>query len=226
MTQLSTRAASFTSSITGYSCKFILNTEYHLYSGGECIIFAFEAKGRRIGVCIERSFSSATRIKVEREIQLLQAITTERIPRLPHLIGYDLESTPPLIAISWADSDKLEWIDFSPPPQTRKNILKNVTEVTLDLLEIQELGKRRDLSSSILMYLGGSAVEWITNKINRTRIHRSIQGNLPRVSVNDCTALLHRISDFHLLAFDDGPHVLVHGDLHPSNIIINKQQVE
>jgi aminoglycoside phosphotransferase (APT) family kinase protein len=226
MAQLSTRAASFASSITGYSCEFILDTEHHPYSGGECIIFAFEAKGKRIGVRIERSFSSATRIKVEREIQLLQAITTERIPRLPHLIGYDLESTPPLIATSWADGDKLEWTDFSPPPQTRKNILKNVAEVTLDLLEIQEPGKRRDLSSSVLMYLGGSAVEWITNKINRTRIRRSIQGSLPGVSVNDCTALLHRISDFHLPAFDDCPHVLVHGDLHPSNIIINNQQVE
>ncbi|KAI1770581.1 hypothetical protein F4818DRAFT_446197 [Hypoxylon cercidicola] len=120
--------------------------------------------------------------------------------------------TGPLIATSWADGDKLEWTDFSPPLQTRKNILKTIAEATLDLLKIQEPG--------------GSAAEWIRNKIYRTRIRRSIQGNLPGVAVNDCEALLRRISDFHLPAFDDGPHVLVHGDLHPSNIIINEQQVE
>ncbi|KAI4859648.1 hypothetical protein F4820DRAFT_439108 [Hypoxylon rubiginosum] len=61
----------------------------------------------------------------------------------------------------------------------------------------------RDLSSSVLIYLGDSVV-----------------------TVNDCEAFLRRISDFHLPTFDDGPHVLVHGDLHPSNIIINEQQVE
>jgi hypothetical protein len=191
------------------------------------MIFAFEANGRRIGVRIEQKFSPATRVKVEREIQHLQAITRERIHHLPYLIGYDLESTPPLIATSWADGDELEWTDFGPPLQIRKNILKTIAEATLDLLKIQELGKiLRDSSGSVLMYLGGSALEWITNKIYRTRMQRSIQGKLPGVSVNDCEALLRRMSDFHLPAFDDAPHVLVHGDLHHSNIIINKQQVE
>jgi hypothetical protein len=227
MDQLSRRAASFANNVTGCSCDFILNTEYHPYSGGECTIFAFQANGRRIGVRIERNFSPTTRVKVKREIQHLQAITRERIHHLPHLIGYDLESTPPLIAMSWADGDKLEWADSSPPLQIRKNILKTIAEVTLDLLKIQEPGKMmRDLSSSVLMYLGGSAVEWITKKIYRTRMDRSVQGNLPGVSVNDCEALLRRISDFHLPDFDDAAHVLVHGDLHPSNIIVNKQQVE
>jgi hypothetical protein len=140
MAQLSRRAASFANSVTGCSCHFILNTECHPYSGGECTIFALEANGKRIGVRIEQKFSPATRVKVEREIQLLQAITRERIHHLPHLIGYDLESTPPLIATSWADGDKLEWADFSPPLQTRKNILKTIAEVTLDLLKIQEPG--------------------------------------------------------------------------------------
>lgn len=53
-----------------------------------------------------------------------------------------------------------------------------------------------------------------------------MQGNLPGVSLNDCEALLRRISEFHLLEFDDGPNVLVHGDLQTSNIIINEQKVE
>lgn len=153
MAQLSRRAASFANSVTGCSCHFILNTEYHPYSGGECTIFALEANGKRIGVRIEQKFSPATRVKVEREIQLLQAITRERIHRLPHLIGYDLESTPPLIATSWADGDKLEWADFSPPLQIRKNILKTIAEAALDLLKIQEPGKMmRDLSCTVLIY--------------------------------------------------------------------------
>jgi hypothetical protein len=227
MADLSRRAVCFANSITGCSCNFILDTEFHPYSGGECTIFAFEAEGRRIGVRIEQRFSPLTRVKVDREVQLLQAITRERIPHLPYLIGYDLESIPPLIATSWADGDKLVWTDSSPPLQIRKNILKTVAEVTLDLLKFQEPGKMpRDSSASVLTCLGGSALEWITDKIYRTRIHRSRQGNLPGVSVNDCEALLYRISEFHLPAFDDAPRVLVHGDLHASNIIMNGQQVE
>jgi hypothetical protein len=108
MAQLSRTAASFANSITGCSCHFILNTECHLYSGEECTIFALEANGKRIKVCIKQKFSLVTCVKVKRKIQLLQAIIREQIHRLPYLIGYDLESTPPLIAISWADDDKLE----------------------------------------------------------------------------------------------------------------------
>ncbi|KAF2016708.1 hypothetical protein BU24DRAFT_321689, partial [Aaosphaeria arxii CBS 175.79] len=33
-----------------------------------------------------------------------------------------------------------------------------------------------------------------------------------------------RMSDFHLPALDNEPHVLVHGDMNPSNIIINNQK--
>lgn len=151
MSQLSRKAADFVNRITGCSCDFILNTELHPYSGGECNIFAFEANGRRIGVRIEKHFSPLLRFKVEREIQLLQAITRERIPHLPHLIGYDLESTPPLIATSWADGDILTWTDISPSLQIRKNILKTIAEASLDLLKIQEPGKMpRDITGTEL----------------------------------------------------------------------------
>lgn len=47
-----------------------------------------------------------------------------------------------------------------------------------------------------------------------------------RAAANKTKALLRRIPDFHLLAFDDGLYVFVHGDLHPSNISINEMQVE
>lgn len=95
MAELSRVAICFTESVTNCSCDFILDIEKCLCSGGVFTVFAFEAEGRRIGVQIERPFSSATQIKDEREIQHLEAITRERIPHLPHLIGYGLDLRPP-----------------------------------------------------------------------------------------------------------------------------------
>jgi hypothetical protein len=83
MTQLSRRAASFAISVTGCSCDLIHGNKHHPYSGGECTIFAFEANGRRIGVRMEQNFSLATRVKVEREIQHLQAIASGRYSLSP-----------------------------------------------------------------------------------------------------------------------------------------------
>jgi hypothetical protein len=213
MAQLSSKAKSFAERITGCPCDFIFDTEKHPYSGGECTIFAFEANGRRIGVRIERNFSSATRVKVDSEIQHLQAITRERIPCLPCLIGYDLESTLPLIATSWANGNELKWTDARPPLQIRRNILKTIAEATLDMLRIQEPGKmRKSLSYKLMLkFAGGSALKWITDKIQRTRIDRAVKGNLPGVSIHACEDLLQRISDFHLPEFDNAPRVLVHG---------------
>jgi hypothetical protein len=74
-----------------------------------------------------------------------------------------------LIATSWADGDKLEWGGFSPPLPIRKNILKTIAEVALDLLKMQEPGQMiRGLPGSLFLVLGGSAVEWIINKTHRT----------------------------------------------------------
>jgi hypothetical protein len=53
-----------------------------------------------------------------------------------------------------------------------------------------------------------------------------MQGQLPGISVEECEALRLRISDFHLPNLDDAPHVLIHGDMNPSNIIVGDQQVE
>ncbi|KAI0430527.1 hypothetical protein F5Y09DRAFT_226845 [Xylaria sp. FL1042] len=212
MEQLAERALEFANRLTCCTCYFILDTQYCPYSGGECIVFAFEADGKRIGVRMEQNISAATHVKVEREIQLLEAIKREQIGHLPYLIGYDLDSVPPLIATGWADGRELQWTDFTPPPQIRNNILKTVAEVTLDLLRVQESA--------------GSALKWVTDKIYRTRTKRSLEGRLPGISVDDCLALQQSISRFHLPALDDAPHVLVHGDLHPSNIIVNGDGVE
>jgi len=57
-------------------------------------------------------------------------------------------------------------------------------------------------------------------------MRRSMAGNLPGVSVDDCKALLHLVSSYHIPAFDKQPHVLVHGDLQPSNMIVNEQQLK
>lgn len=119
----------------------------------------------------------------------------------------------PLYAYVWADGSPLgAWTDHDPPVQVRRDILRTIAEVTLDMLKIQKSGD--------------SALAWITSKIQRTRTSRAMKGNLPGVSVSECEALRNRIADFHLPAFDDAPHVLVHGDLHISNIIVLNQRVE
>jgi len=146
MSQLSARAAEFIVRITGFPCRFILNTDSDPYVGGQCTVFALEANGERIGIRIDRHCSPDTRAKVEKEIELLQAITRERIRHLPQLIGYDLEAEPPMVATSWADGDKLEWADFHPPTKIRKSVLKTIAEVTLDLLKIQEQGEADEIT--------------------------------------------------------------------------------
>ena len=65
-------------------------------------------------------------------------------------------------------------------------------------------------------------MEWITGKIYRTRISRAHTGRLSDISIEDCQALLGRVNEFYVPALNDAPHVLVHGDLQASNIIVNK----
>jgi len=65
-------------------------------------------------------------------------------------------------------------------------------------------------------------LDWIVGKIQRTRIARAGTGPLFDISREECEALLQRVSDFHLPHLDNAPYVLVHGDLHASNIIINE----
>ncbi|KAI1127471.1 hypothetical protein F5Y10DRAFT_194208 [Nemania abortiva] len=210
MYQFAEKALNFANHLTGETCNFLFETGNQPFSGGECIIFALEANnGQKIGVRVEKNYTYA---KVELEIQLLEAIKKARIAHLPSLIGYDLSSIPPMIATAWAEGQTLQWSDSAPPRHVRNNILKTVVEVTLDLLQIQESG--------------GSALKWITGKISRTRTKRAENGTLPGVSLDDCRALQDDISRYHLPAFDDAPHVLIHGDLNPTNIIIKGEEVE
>ena len=140
MAELSNRVLDFANRVSGRSCRFILGTEQRPFSGGECIIFALESNTERFAIRVEQHFSSLTRTKVEREIQLFEAIKKEGIPRLPSLVGFDLESVPPFIATRWADGFTLTWSDSSPPRHVREDILKAIAEVNLDLLRVQEPG--------------------------------------------------------------------------------------
>lgn len=148
MDQFAKRALAFANNLSGHTCHFLFETGQRPFCGGECIIFALEATGRRIGVRIEQKFTQSTHVKVAREVQLLEAIRREQISHLPSLIGYDLDSTPPMIATGWADGHKLEWTEFTPTQPFRNNILKTVAKVTLDLLQIQESGRFRTVKPS------------------------------------------------------------------------------
>jgi len=80
-------------------------------------------------------------LRLRRRYSICRPLQRERIHHLPELLGYDIASIPPMIAISWADGHRLEWTDSSPPPQARRDILRTVAEVTLDMLKIREPGK-------------------------------------------------------------------------------------
>ncbi|KAI0103701.1 hypothetical protein GGR51DRAFT_524126 [Nemania sp. FL0031] len=212
MDHLAEQALQFVNRLTHCTCHFVLDTQCRPYSGGECTIFVFETDGgKRIGVRMEQNISAATHLKVETEVQFLEAVKREKIDHLPYLIGYDLDSVPPLIATGWADGRELQWTDSTPPPQIRHNILRTVAEATLDMLRVNTSG--------------GSALKWVTDKIYRTRTKRALSGHLLEISVDDCLELQRDVSRFHLPEFDDAPHVLVHGDLQPSNIIVNGEGV-
>lgn len=147
MAELSDRVLKFANKVTGDSCRFIHGTKDSPLSGGECYIFALESCTGKLAVRVEQHSSSMTGVKVEREIQLLDAVRKNQIAHLPSLVAFDLESVPPLIATSWAEGHALRWCDSSPPPEIRKRILRTVAQVSLDMLSIQEPGRHISTSS-------------------------------------------------------------------------------
>jgi|UniRef100_A0A8H7NMF4 hypothetical protein len=142
MAKLSQRALGLVNSVSGDTCIFIFGTEESPFLGGQRVVFALQSSSaKRFAVQVEQHLSDATRSKVEWEIQLLRDIREARIPRLPRLIGFELEPIPPLIATNWADGHELEWSDSVPPPDVRKHVLQAIAELTLDMLRIQKPGK-------------------------------------------------------------------------------------
>jgi hypothetical protein len=136
------RALEFAEKITGGICNFVLGTEHHPFSGGECRIFVVEnQRQEKIAVRIEHRVTELTHVKVEREVQLLEDIKRERISHLPVLLGCCFDEMPPLIATSWADGKELKWTDFEPATETRRTIIQTIAKITLDLLRINDTGE-------------------------------------------------------------------------------------
>ncbi|KAI1326444.1 hypothetical protein F5Y16DRAFT_374810 [Xylariaceae sp. FL0255] len=90
--------------------------------------------------------------------------------------------------------------------------MRVVAQVTLDLLKMQESR--------------GSALSWVKSKISRIRTQRAMTGDLPGLSVKNCVELSNLVSRFHFPACDDAPHVLMYGNISPSNIIMMGEEVQ
>lgn len=136
------KASAFAEAVSGRPCTFILDTGQRPFHGGECIIFALVADtGQRFAIRTEQRLSSTTRMKVESEVELLQAIRKQNIAHLPFLIGFDLDSGPPFIATTWANGRALQWSDASPPRPVRNEMLMTIAGVNLDMLEIRRSGE-------------------------------------------------------------------------------------
>ncbi|ATY64096.1 kinase-like domain [Cordyceps militaris] len=210
MAEVSPRVLRFAARVSGGPCRFILHTDEKPFRGGQCVVFALEAThGWRFAVRVEHNISEAILAKQEWQVWMLKTIKDFNIPHLPFLVGHELSPSPPLIATSWADGCELQWSDTVPPPHVRKHVIRRIAGVTLDMLKIQNPGL--------------SALDWITSKIIRTRVNRVQQGNLEGISLSDAENLKAQISLFHLPHLDNAPYVLVHGDLQPSNIIMNDE---
>ena len=110
-------------SIVKCPCDFILNTEHKPHSGGECTIFAFEAKSsnrERISMLLEHTPSPNIFAKMEQEVRHLGAIRAANLAYLPEFLGCSILLTlSPFIALKWAEGMSLKWTDSSPTPECR-----------------------------------------------------------------------------------------------------------
>lgn len=137
----------------GCRCTFILDTEKNPFSGGECVIFAFEAQcptKEKIGIRLEHTPNID---KVKREVRHLEAINGLHIPHVPVLLGHSMSTEPsPFIALKWANGSALNWTDSSPEVEVRDRVLQTVAQVNMDLLNVQETGM---LGYCIMLQLTG-----------------------------------------------------------------------
>ncbi|KAB5558337.1 hypothetical protein GE09DRAFT_1237695 [Coniochaeta sp. 2T2.1] len=200
-------------SLLDSACHFTLRTETAPFAGGEYIIYSLESESKARSICL-RIPRAATNphvgFLVAQEAGIRRRIDAAGIPLFQPLLSADPTADnilkTPYLALGWAAGKPLIWNDTSPACQSdRQTVLHAVANVSLDLLQIQELGE--------------TALNWITCKINR-KIVRAKANTLPGGTVAECEDQKNLVAEYWIPELDAAPHVLVHGDLSGNNIIV------
>ncbi|KAJ8068033.1 hypothetical protein OCU04_003610 [Sclerotinia nivalis] len=89
-----------------------------------------------------------------------------------------------------------------------------------DMLAFSSTNVRRQVCKQASLQGGISAKTYITNRIDR-KIERALRHDYPGGDVESCRRQLALLEEFWDSALDMAPHVLIHGDLSDSNIIVD-----
>ncbi|KAI1173342.1 hypothetical protein F4777DRAFT_558127 [Nemania sp. FL0916] len=182
--------------------------------GGQSTVYVFKNTTLKIRFCIHLpgDLSTHTTLQLEYEASIRRKINKAQLPLFQRLLSWDATSSNklnmPYMAINWAEGASLKWTDsITAEEGDRKKILHAVAQSCMDLLRIQTEGC--------------AAREFITKKIHR-KIARARANSLPFGTLSECEDQKALIPKYFLPEFDNGPHVLVHGDLSANNIIVSQ----
>ncbi|KAI1499372.1 phosphotransferase enzyme family protein [Biscogniauxia marginata] len=189
------------------------------------------------------------RSKLESEVATMLVISERTDIPIPKVVAYDLgESSGPLtsfLILEYVEGEKLSFSQLGSLSDTqREHLYHSLAEIYTQLrrLEFSFIGCLRRLGQ------GGTEVSKMTTSIdinmqeleglNPSRIQASYYKNGSLTSANAYTSMLLDIADNAFAQsrssviededevdyrFDQGPFVLVHGDLEPFNLIVNDE---
>lgn len=215
-------------------CHFMLGTEADpkCHIGAENLVYPLESdSGRRICVRIPKRGHAFISHVVRREIEIRRSIEAAGIDLFEPILASnprDSRERAPYIALGWADGDPMNWTDSKPASEDeRRKIIRAVANASLDLLQIQEPGKSLSLAPIFLSQpsnatAGNTASEWITSKIDRRIARAQDSGDFYSGTIAGCQRQKELLPEYWIPELDRAPHVLVHGDLSASNIIVDE----
>ncbi|KAL4725663.1 hypothetical protein ACLX1H_007814 [Fusarium chlamydosporum] len=184
------------------------------FSGRQCIIYVLETElKKRISFRIPKQIDAVfTPWLMKQETDIRQRVDKANLELFQPMYSFSNDFHPmlgvPYMVLGWADGVPLSWADTHPAAPERYRILRSIANASLDLIRINEKNK--------------TASKWIRDKIKRKR-KRAKAGKLPGGTVADCDHQKELIDKYLMPELDSAPHVLVHGDLSPVNIIMDEK---
>ncbi len=178
---------------------------------------------------IQRKSTEGTSYVLNNEVKFRKAIESFGIIGFQKVTGYAIEGNDlihaPFITLEWAHGITLRWKDDFPILRDRNKVIHAIARITLDLLQIQKHGVYSSQSQGDDLtdfYTGTSAKDYITTRIKR-KIERAERHEYRGGDAEGCQKQLSFIEKYWVPDLDEAPHVLVHGDLSPNNIVVDEE---